>query len=60
LAALAVTANTAQARQDVSVAAVKQTIENHTQAAVQLTQQVTEQAKSAAQTASAGGVNIVV
>ena len=60
LAAVAVSANTALTRQEASVSAVKQTIENHTQAAVSLTQQVTDQAKAAAASASAGSVNIVI
>lgn len=59
LAAMGVGMQMAQQKQDFSVQAVKAAVENKTQAAQVLTEQVTEQAKAAAGTATAGRIDII-
>lgn len=58
-AALGLSMQMAAQKQDFSVSAVKMAMDNKTQAAQVLTDQVTEQAKAAAATATAGKIDII-
>ncbi len=59
MAALGVGMQMAKQQQQFSVEAVKMAVENKTAAAQVLTDQVTEQAKSAAAAATAGKIDII-